>query len=124
MATQAQVVKLARDIQAAIATLAGLRATFRDLQVRKNNLSPDATWAAMATAAVNTDGTLAAKDASPVITNPIIDPAQIATPVYYLPSKTDLANAEGVIDAFLQLLDGTAAPAQVNRNGTIDKING
>ena len=124
MATQAQVVKLAHDITSAIATLAGLRASFRDLQVRKNNLAPDAIWAAMATAPVGSDGTFGAKDSSPVITNPIIDPAQLATPTYYLPSKTNLANAEAVIDAVLQLLDGTGAPAQTNRNGTVDAING
>jgi hypothetical protein len=60
---------------------------------------------------------------NPAAANPIVTPGTMP-PVLLLPSKSNLANAEAIVDALLQFLDGTAQPAQVNRNGTVDAIAG
>jgi hypothetical protein len=76
----------------------------------------------MPTAPIQADGSLGSQDGTPVNTNPIVTPG--TPPSYLLPPKNTLANLEGVVDAFLVFLDGSTTTAQLNRNGTIDLVNG
>jgi len=120
---QAQAIAYGQSLVALAQSLVSLRDTCKSLQVKKGNNSYDTTWAAMSTAPVNADGTIGTKDATPVITNPIIDPVN-SPPTYLLPSKTQLANLEAVIDAYLVFLDGSGVTTQLNRNGNLDPVVG
>jgi hypothetical protein len=121
--TQTQAIAYARQLVSVAQQFKSLQLACQQIKFSKNNNAYITALAAMGTAPINADGTLGTKDGSPVITNPIIDPAN-GTPTYMLPTKTLLANMEAAIDAYLVFLDGSSAPTQVNRNGTIDPIIG
>lgn len=120
---QRQAITYGQTLVSLAQQLVSLRAQCKALQVQKQNNTYDTVWAAMGTAPMNADGTMGAKDSSPVIANPIIDPSN-ATPTYYLPSKTQLANLEALVDSYLVFLDGSTTTAQLNRNGNLDPVVG
>ena len=106
-----------------IASLAALRNQALAIAKQANSNDYVSTWQAMTTAPFSADGTISATpDGTPVSTHPIIEPATPGNPINL--TSAQLVNAQGVLTALLAFLDGTSQPAQLNRNSTIDAING
>jgi len=105
-----------------IAQLASLRNQAKAIAIEQNSNDYVSTWQAMTTAPYNADGTVntTSPDGSSVSTHPIIQPTGAPLNV----TSTNLVNAQGVLTALIAFLDGTSAPAQLNRNSTVDAING
>lgn len=117
---QSQAVNAANALANLMVSVQSLRTQAKDFVQQYSNQSYVAVWNALPTAPVNADGSLGTADGSPVTSNPI--DTRIVTALNKSVSATGYANAEAVLTAFLTMLDGSAAVAQLNRGASVDAL--
>lgn len=119
---QSQAIASANALKLIMQQIQSLRQSARDWDKQFSNQGYQTVWNNFPTAALNGDGSLGAPDGAPVNANPINTTVAAMAGLNMSVSATQLANAEGVITAFLTMLDGTGTVAQVNRGSTVDAM--
>lgn len=101
--------------------IASLRQQINDFVLQYNDNNWSATWAAMATAALNADGTLGTADSAPVSTHPIDNRYYAA--LARSTTSGNYVNAVSMLEALQAFLTGGAVSSS-NRNAVLDLFVG
>ncbi len=118
---QTQSVSLANGALSLASTLQGLLDATNSLVSQYGNNGTSTAWSAMATAALNADGSLGAADATPNPAHPI--DTRVVTGLNHAVAANDLITFIALLQAY-QAFMGNAAVATANRRAVIDPLTG
>lgn len=104
-------------------TLRSLRLTLNDFITQYNSEGYSATWAALATAAQNADGSLGAVDGAPNTAHPIDTRVSAQAGLSRAVTQAQLVAGVVLLQQIQKLLTNLA-PAQANYNQTVDDLAG
>lgn len=119
-----QTVQMANDIMGLISQLGALKSQIDSLVAQWAQLNGATQMAAMATCALNADGSLGAADASPsTATGHVID-TRVVTSLGRATSAYNVGLAENLLSAVSSLLSGNAVAAQSGFPSILAQLTG